>query len=383
MAVLGSGGKLVLKRKAPDPFLVAAREVDYDRNHLQESAPGYWTGDKVSTLGLPHYVEGTQWPTKQEGYASYFGSKWFLGPNRNHITDHDDYFYKRGTESYPDSQEADDAQFYARAGDTADGDILPQDDEPEYFVHINELGYMSFYEDRCYAMAGCPQGRVDIVNCAGPIGIGPHGSATYNNAWATCFNDLVNAAEYLVRDSAYEGYVPCHDLEFEAAGTDDYDNAEIDYTGLPDRGYMWQVLCDIREWSLQLNAENVEVTSISEKWGNSVKSLVTGGGSVEFFIDRECFPEGMNNGLPLMEMLLMTEKGCEATAEFWMISRGADCQWDNCKMPGDLYYEADILVTQNSVNLRPTDLIVGTANFVTTGEIKLLQEDWPKECPDK
>ena len=384
MAVLGSGGKLVLKRKAPEPFLVSSREVDYDRNHLQESAPGYWTGDKVSTLTLPHWPEqGNPYPTKQEGYAMYFGSKWFLGPNRFHLTDHDDFFYKRGVEPYPDSQSRDDAQFYARAGDDSFGHVLPADPEPELFVHINELGYMSFYEDRCRAMAGCPQGRVDIANCAGPIGIGPHGSSTYNNAWATCFNDLVDAGEYLVRDSAYEGYVPCHDLEFEAAGTDDYDNAELDYTGLPDRGYMWQVLCDIREWSLQLNAENVEVTSISEKWGNSVKSLVTGGGSVEFFIDRECFPEGQNNGIPLMEMLLMTEKGCEATAEFWMISRGADCQWTSCKMPGDLFYEADILVTQNSVNLRPTDLVVGTASFVTTGEIRLLQEDWPKNCWDK
>ncbi len=383
MAVLGTGGRLVLKRKAPDPFLVSSREVDYDRNHLQECPPGYWTGDKVSTLALPHWIEGSRWPTKQEGYASYFGSKWFLGPNRSHITDHDDYFYKRGMESYPDSQINDDAQFYARAGDLAEGDELPTDDEPEYFIHVNELGYMSFYEERCYALAGCPRGRVDIANCAGPIGIGPHGSSTYNNAWATCFNDLVNAAEYLVRDSTYEGYVPCHDLDFEPAGTDDYDNADIEYTGLPDRGYMWQVLCDIREWSLQLNAENIEVTSISEKWGNSVKSVVTGGGNIEFFIDRECFPEGTNNGLPLMEMLLMTEKGCEATAEFWMLSRGADCQWTDCKMPGDLYYEADILVTQNSVNLRPTDLVVGTAAFVTTGEIKLLQEDWPKDCVDK
>ena len=57
MAVLGTGGRLVLKRKAPEPFLVSSREVDYDRNHLQESAPGYWTGDKVSTLTLPHWPE--------------------------------------------------------------------------------------------------------------------------------------------------------------------------------------------------------------------------------------------------------------------------------------------------------------------------------------
>ena len=37
---------------------------------------------------------------------------------------------------------------------------------------------------------------------------------------------------------------------------------------------------------------------------------------------------------------------------------------------------ANILITQTSVNVRPTELVVGTANFVTTGEIKLLQEPY-------
>jgi hypothetical protein len=37
-----------------------------------------------------------------------------------------------------------------------------------------------------------------------------------------------------------------------------------------------------------------------------------------------------------------------------------------------LYYEADILVTQTAVNLRPTEMVAGTAQFVTTGEIRLV-----------
>ena len=306
----------------------------------------------------------------------YFGSRWFLGPNRTHITDHDDSFYKSGTESYPDSQEGDDCQFYARAHDVAEGDELPSDDEPEFFIHVNELGYMSFYEDRCLAMQGCPQGRVDLANCGLPIGIGPHGSSTYNNAWATCYTDLAGAGRHWIRDSQAEGYFSCQDVvDYEAPGTDDYGNANVEYNGLPDRGYIWEVLCEIREWTLNLEAENVNVTSLSQKFDNSVKSIVSGGGSFEFFIDRDCYDEGQNNGIPLLEMLLMTEKGCEAGAEFWMLTRGKDCRMDgSCKLPGDLWYDADILVTQTSVNLRPTDLIVGTASFVTTGEIRLLQE---------
>ena len=73
-----------------------------------------------------------------------------------------------------------------------------------------------------------------------------------------------------------------------------------------------------------------------------------------------------------MKLLLMTEKGCKAEAEFWMIDRpgcGVDCDI----LRGDLYYAADILVTQNAINVRPTEMVAGTANFVTTGEIRLIE----------
>ena len=70
---------------------------------------------------------------------------------------------------------------------------------------------------------------------------------------------------------------------------------------------------------------------------------------------------------------MMTEKGCQAEAQFWMIQRdgcGVDCDG---LVKGDLYYQASILITQSAVNLRPTDLVAGTVNFVTTGEIKLVE----------
>jgi hypothetical protein len=38
---------------------------------------------------------------------------------------------------------------------------------------------------------------------------------------------------------------------------------------------------------------------------------------------------------------------------------------------GDLYYKCELLVTQIAVNTRATDVIAGTAQFVTTGVIEL------------
>jgi hypothetical protein len=74
----------------------------------------------------------------------------------------------------------------------------------------------------------------------------------------------------------------------------------------------------------------------------------------------------------LMQLLMMTEKGCEASAEFWLMTGNAPCDSLCGRIDGGLYYACDILVTDTAVNLRPKDLVAGTASFVSTGEIKLL-----------
>jgi len=40
-------------------------------------------------------------------------------------------------------------------------------------------------------------------------------------------------------------------------------------------------------------------------------------------------------------------------------------------LAGDLFYECEILITNNAINTRADALIVGSASFVTTGPIQL------------
>ena len=178
-------------------------------------------------------------------------------------------------------------------------------------MHIDSLDRVSFYLGRCDALAGCLSNRINLFSVAGDVTVSP----------------------------------------YEAA---------------------WQQLCDLAQWSLELNAPSVETTSVSEKFGNAVKSLVTGGGSAEFLIDRKCYTNEKNSGLALFQLLMMTEKGCEATAQFWMVDREGSCGDINGSIQGGLYYEANILVTASAVNLRPTEIVAGTVQFVTTEDIKLL-----------
>ena len=379
MAVLGANGKLLLKREAPEPCLVNPDSVDPDGDFILSLCDGYWTGDHISSDCLP--VSDGKFPPGPSGYATYYGSRFFLGPNRDQITGNDDAFYKTDLEDYPDGQYGEDAQFYCRVGDVSDGEEIFDCRPGDYWIHIDPLGYVSFYNNRCDALAGCKNNRLNLSATSEPFSIVPFGSLEYQNAVWQCFYRF---GEYIFADAQDTVTLisicedpPLYEIPIANPNTEvySYDNANIlprgenQGKGAP----FWQILCEIREWTLELSAPAVDTTSVAEKFGNAVKSLVTGGGSTEFFIDRLCFDDTQDNGLMLMKLLLMTEKGCKASAQFYMIDRGDGCGVDCDLIRGSLYYEADILITQTAVNLRPTEMVAGTATFVTTGDIRLLE----------
>lgn len=376
MAILGTGGKLLLKRTAPEACVINVEQVIPEINSLRTICPGYWNGDHVSTICLP--LADDPFPPNPDGYATYFDSRWFLGPNRSQITARDDIFYKTASEDYPDGQFGGASQFYAREGDISGGDVIDGCQDGDYWIHVDELGRVSFYNDRCSALKGCEEARVKLAaqTSEGFITVAPFGSAEYFNAVWRCVSAF---GEYQFSDVADTVTLVsiCADAptyEIPEAGTDEYDNANVLPRGQQgDPAPFWQILCDIRQWSLELNAPSVDTTSVAEKFGTAVKSLVTAGGSTEFLIDRECFErDTVDNGLVIMQLLMMTEKGCEATAQFWVMSETNPCGASCGSIEGGLYYETDILITDTAINLRPTEIVAGTANFVSTGEIKLL-----------
>ena len=154
------------------------------------------------------------------------------------------------------------------------------------------------------------------------------------------------------------------------AGTAFYDNADIQprpEIGFSDDWGPYKCVADIREWSLELDAPAVDTTGVGQKFGEAVKSLVNGGGTIDFLVDRACNPD-LEEPEVLMQLLLMTKQGAEANAKFYLVNTGEDCE----QVPGSLYYECKILITRNAINLRPTEIVACTASFVTTEDVKLL-----------
>ena len=393
MAVLGVGGRLELRREAATPCVILPEDVNAGNNSFDLHCEGYWPGDHITISGpdgLPIFIDGV--PQCWDCVASYDQEVLFVAFNRDHIDGNDDDFYKQAgsaNNTYWRDDAAfanDNALFYYQG--QAEGADPPANNISGYLC-IDSLGRASLYEDRCSGRACCGEPLFEW-NEGGAIldfdfiVVNHYGHSDYQNAITACFTEI---GEYIFNDIAEDD--PSNPLYLDSicedapeylrpiAGTDEFDNADIQPRPLELGPYpLWTILCEIREWSLELDAPSVDTTGVGEKFGEAVKSLVTGGGSADFFIDRKCYEEDQDNGIALMRLLLMTQMdGCRAHAKFFMIDRGNDsCRASDCgSLGGALWYETDILVTRNAVNLRPTDLVAGTANFVTTGEIRLLE----------
>jgi hypothetical protein len=399
MAVLGVGGRVLLKRPCPAPCDVYGEQIiniGSDRcpeytltdgfypgcNAFDVNCPGWQNGDHISVEGLPIFSPSGQ-PYNPDGYGSYAGSKYWLGPNRDHIRNNSDKFYKTAAECYDDSKCGDAAYFYAREGT---GDVPSGDSSGDYWVHIDEFGRVRFYQSRCLAISGCPSKTVDLAPIwldEDGITLYPYGESDYQNAhWDCIYDECMVGGDYANSDvqDHHTDVSICEDApEFAkpVASIKEYLNADV----LPRPYYTCndgKVLCDLREYSLTLDAPAVDTTIVGEKFGEAVKSLVNGGGSFEFFVDRACNDDNAESASwEIFNLLFLTEGGgtqAPIAAEAWFyLMSGDGCAPCFPPAAGSLYYKADILITQTAVNVRPTVMIVGTAQFVTTGEIKLLQ----------
>jgi hypothetical protein len=382
MPVLGSGGRVLFKKPTPTKCELTYEDFRTNCDSFDFNCPGWWSGDLVCVDKLPIVIGG--FPNFVEGYASYQESKYFVGPNRTQITSNADIFYKTASEDYPDGKFGDDANFYCKAGV---GDV-PGEEETGggcYYVHIDDFGKVQFYDSRCNAISGCGT-PIELGNTwfDNSIEVYPYGQSDYQNAKWDCDFDgcYIKTGDYAMSDvqDAATAISICEsapEFDFPIAGTSDYNDADV----LPRPYKEWpspQALCGIREYSLTLDAPSIDTTIVGAKFGEAVKSLVSGGGSFEFFIDRTCLSDDAeDSSWMMMKLLFDTEGGCTGTpieTEAWFtVMEGNGC--NDCFPPigGSLYYRANILITQTAVNVRPTELVVGTAQFITTGPIKLMQ----------
>lgn len=346
MAVLGVGGRIVIKRTAPPPEVLNTAAINLVHRVYTPTQEGYRAGDLVEIASL------TNWPNASTSdrplvpaYTADMPYEW-----RGNL-EQVDY-----TEPYP-------------------AELTGEIYKNQLYIGRDQHGNISFYRSRASALRNTRADREDLS------GIGS--------------SDV---------------------LEFRLVND-------------------WRIECSLQEWSLNMTAEILETTNLSEVFFNGVKTKVSGSGNFDFEVEREfydpkaatiiSYPSYQNaviwtdstqitsyldasvtdnspdttddydNGqvigaetIPskyelmaragtsnLMRLLLETSDRAEADAEFWMIpgetSRGA--YPDRILEPGDLFYRAKIVVNATAISTVAADIIRGSASFVTVRTVELLE----------
>ena len=357
MAVLGIEGLVRLRREAPAPLIVSSKTVRADIDKFLVNSTDYWSGDEVYVFaerGLP--IRGNC----SDGVAMYADGYWDVGPNRTHISSDNDTFYLKGGRNAP---------FYCSGGDQSGS----------YFIHRDTLNRLSLHTDYCSAVNGGDSDRVDLAQYDfQTMLIAPAGTQEYNDALAQC---VAAFGDYRFSDARDEATLEsickfAPDYEKPVAGTGEYDDADL----TPRRwigGFPWVIQCQLKEWSLDLDSSAIDTSQVGEKFGENVKSIVTGGGTFDFFIDGAESGDGSITPVDptyLMQLLLITDKGAKADAEFRLMApREPDICSNNCSplAQGNLFYKTKLLITKIAVNVRATEMIIGSAAFATSGPIEM------------
>lgn len=140
----------------------------------------------------------------------------------------------------------------------------------------------------------------------------------------------------------------------------------------------WMLQGSLRSWELSRSAPEIDTGSLGDKFSTVIKSAISGSGSLDFIVQLYS-RENYSDVDPLLRFVQLTEQGSTAGVKFYMKQQSAggsrvDHQGQSVYPSAALYFKADIVITTSSVSVSAEDKVGGSANFVTTGPIRLLSE---------
>jgi len=339
MAVLGNGGVLEISREIPDAVALTSARINIGSTPYTISLnnQAYWAGDRViiaAADGVPFDVNGDGYADSPDAHGFYTGSTWALGPSRDSL----------GTSAYQTGGDAGD--FYNTPATTG---LTTQVD-----------GYISrdpLDRIRLWTTEGAGHSESGVEEPLLNVNPGNFIVAYYSNnpIYTAALDSAATTLQALTLQTSEQRLASVVTLP---AGFDSV---------CDDVNRTWSVQCDLQGWVMSIDASNLDTTAIGETFGESVKSLVRGAGSLEFFAEHSNSNEEQD-GLALLRLVLLTQNQCNTKGRFYLYKDRND---PTAKIDGSVYYECDILLTNTRLNTRAAEAITGTADFVATSEIRL------------
>jgi hypothetical protein len=373
MAILGSGGVLELSRETPKPMALSIARFNIGTTPLSISLAnqGYWTGDRVviaSSDGLPFDVNEDGYADCPDGHAMYRGSQWLTGPARAFYvggnTDTSPFYKQFVYDNFLLTQSGD--TLITQSGDTFLMSVGEEDDNDYYnrsattgitttysaYIHRDELDRITFFPTESAAYTADAGDRIEMkkVNFGNFVIAAYSANAGYTAAMNSVASD-VDALTLTSSEQKLEQVITMPAL----------------FSTLCETDRQWVLQCGLQEWALSIDAANLDTTAIGDTFGEHVKALVRGAGTLQFIVDHRDQADELD-AMTMLRLVLLTENQCNTNAKFYLYKNRNE---STTQINGSAYYQCDVLLTNTRVNVQATDIIAGTADFVATSEIRL------------
>ena len=345
MAVLGTFGRIVIKRSAPQPEVINFGAINQAQKLYTLTQTGYRNGDLVEIAST------TNWPNTSlldVGLApAYVANIPFEWRDRLETVDY--------TEPYP-----------VALGSTPYKNQLN--------ISGDQLNRVAFYRNRNSALRNIKADResLDAIQPSDALEI------RLVNDWQIECNltnwNLNLSADVLETTKLGDKFFDGVKSTIKGGGTFDFiverktiDPKNSTIIGIPN--YQNAVL-----WTGSADVTTLVAASITDNPSSTGNYNNAGVAGVEP-APRQYALMARSGTSNLMRLLLETQDQAEADAEFWMISEEATRSGGASvvKEPGDLFYRTKIIITSNAISTTAADIITGSAAFVTVREIELLE----------
>jgi hypothetical protein len=228
------------------------------------------------------------------------------------------------------------------------------------YLHVDELGVASIHSTILGALAN------DVNTKRNLSGVQPK-IAILAMAGHPCQTLELLKAYYTFVDNPQYASIEEQTIQIEPALYEQYQNAGPAYTP-------FKVIGDARQWTLNTSGEAIDTSVISEKYFNGIKAVISGSGTIDFLVEIYG-SETLIDSCNLLRMTLLTGDGAEGLARFYLGQPDStpfvDANSDRISNKSEVFYSAKVLLTNSVVTPSADGLIVGSADFVATGPLKL------------
>jgi hypothetical protein len=333
MAVLGVEGTVDLSREWPSPTIVDCNRITGGAiAGLDVTEPGFWSGDRVLVFcerGIPFDSTGDGNPDCPTGYGFYGSDQYVLGPAILSRLKGNGFYGNPATSAIRPFYEV--------------GDRVGLVKQIDAYVHRDAMDNLSFYANELAA-----------INGAGGDALIPLFSVDFGKLVIASYSSNLDYQQFLAGVAAdiFNGEISA-ELDEEPLLDLPADIEEI--VNNPDvRG--WKRQGDLTDWVFEMDAGQLDQTSVGDIFGEYAKGVLSGSGSFNAIFSNNQIREEAASG-DILKFLTLTARGAKAKARFKMDS---------------VFYEADILFFKTQVNTVVDDVIKLSAEFISTGSVRVV-----------